>query len=254
MTTGETTGEDRASTRILVVEDDPRINALVSRFLRQSGYEVGSAGDGVEMDAALARQSFDLILLDLMLPGETGLEICRRLQITSDARIIMVTALGEVADRVTGLELGADDYISKPFDLEELRARIRAVLRRGAKHRSGGTPGTVTGGLSFAGWRFEPERRLLYTEAGVRMTLTGAETDLLLVFCRHAGKVVTRRQLITLTRGEEYAIDERSIDLLVSRLRRKLAQGGHDVELIRTVRGDGYLFDVESPEPNGRQS
>ncbi len=241
MKADETSTPNRTA-HILIVEDDPGINALIARFLRQSGYNVEGVRNGREMDAAMARQVFDLILLDLLLPEETGFDICRRVRATSDARIMMVTALAEVADRVAGLELGADDYVSKPFELVELRARIRAVLRRGAVHGTATGAGPSETALRFAGWRFEPERRLLYTEAGVRMALTGAETDLLLVLYRHAGQVLTRRQLITLTRGEEYAIDERSIDLLVSRLRRKLAQGGRHMEFIHTVRGDGYLF------------
>jgi len=246
MTTDEASTTDR-TIHILVVEDDPEINAMIMRFLRQSGYKAEGVTNGREMDAAMARQVFDLILLDLLLPEETGLDLCRRIRATSDARIIMVTALAEVTDRVVGLELGADDYVGKPFELVELGARIRAVLRRGAVRDTASVPGAFGGALRFAGWRFEPERRLLYTEAGVRMALTGAETDLLLVLYRHSGQVVTRRQLITLTRGEGYAIDERSIDLLISRLRRKLAQGGQKRELIRTVRGDGYIFDGDIP-------
>ena len=221
--------EDHTTNRtafILVVEDDPGINALITRFLRQSGYNAEGVRNGREMDAAMGRQTVDLVLLDLLLPEETGLDICRRLRATGDARIIMVTALAEVTDRVAGLDLGADDYVSKPFELVELGARIRAVLRRGAAPKAGLEPVSSGGPMRFAGWRFEPERRLLYTEAGVRMALTGAETDLLLVLCRYAGQVMSRRELITLTRGDRYAIDERSIDLLVSRLRRKLAQGG----------------------------
>lgn len=251
-----TTSADSPSSRsihILVVEDDPDINLLITRFLRQSGYETQGVSNGREMDAAMLSQAFDLILLDLLLPGETGHQLCRRIRATSDARIIMVTALAEVTDRVAGLELGADDYVAKPFELIELGARIKAVLRRGPPNAGEGAFfGPGGGGLHFSGWRFEPERRLLYTKSGVRMALTGAETDLMLVFCRHAGQVVTRRQLIALTRGDEDAIDERAIDLLVSRLRRKLAEGGRQLELIRTVRGGGYLFDTDAPTENAR--
>lgn len=253
MTADEASTTNRPAS-ILVVEDDAGINALITCFLRQSGYDAEGVGNGREMDAAMGRRTYDLILLDLLLPEETGFDICRRLRAASDARIIMVTALAEVTDRVAGLDLGADDYVSKPFELVELGARIRAVLRRGSAPKTGSPPAMPGGPLRFAGWRFEPERRLLYTEAGVRMALTGAETDLLLVFCRHAGQVMSRRELIALTRGERYAIDERSIDLLVSRLRRKLAQGGRQQELIHTMRGDGYLFDGDVPAESGEQS
>ncbi|WP_199175545.1 response regulator transcription factor [Telmatospirillum siberiense] len=244
MTSGNSVADQ--TIHILIVEDDPDINALITRFLKKSGYQAEGVANGREMDVAMAKHPFDLVLLDLMLPGETGLDLCRRIRATSDARVIMVTALAEVTDRVAGLELGADDYIGKPFELIELAARIKAVLRRGAPRKSetAGTPEVIHDSLHFSGWRFEPERRLLYTKTGVRMALTGAETDLLLVLYRHAGQVVSRRQLIVLTRGDEDAIDERTIDLLVSRLRRKLAQGGRQLELIRTIRGDGYLFDT----------
>lgn len=239
---------------ILVVEDDPDINALITRFLRKSGYLAEGVSDGREMDAAMARHPFDLVLLDLMLPGETGHDLCRRIRATSNACVIMVTALAEVTDLVAGLESGADDYVSKPFELIELGARIKAVLRRGTPRKTISAESSEAGknALHFSGWRFEPERRLLYTKTGVRLTLTGAETDLLLVFYRHVRQVVSRRQLIALTRGDEDAIDERAIDLLVSRLRRKLAQGGRQLELIRTVRGDGYLFDTEVAQEESR--
>jgi two-component system OmpR family response regulator len=232
-------------TRILMVEDDLEISALMTQFLRNSGYHVTAVADGRAMDAVMAQQKIKLVLLDIMLPRETGFDLCKRIRATSDARIIMVTALVEVADRVAGLDLGADDYVGKPFELAELGARIRAVLRRGAATGAPGPDGVAQDGLHFAGWRFEPERRALYSARGVRMTLTGAETDMLLVFCRHAHQVLSRPALIHLMRGTDDAIAERTIDLLVSRLRRKLAQGGHQLELIRTVRSDGYLFDPD---------
>jgi two-component system, OmpR family, response regulator len=242
----ETLSPADAAPRILLVEDDPEISALVARFLRNEGYVVAAVGNGRAMDAAMAEQKFDVALLDLMLPQESGFDLCRRLRATSDLRIIMVTALAEVRDRVAGLDQGADDYLSKPFELVELGARIRAVLRRGIVSDAPGRSASGTKGLSFAGWRFEPERRALYTPKGVRMALTGAETDLMLVFLGHARQVLSRSQLIELTRGAEGIVEERTIDLLISRLRRKLAQGGRQLELIRTVRGDGYVFDPDA--------
>jgi two-component system OmpR family response regulator len=238
--TAEAGGPNTEAARILVVEDDPEIRALMLRYLEAAGYKVAAVPDGLGMDALMAKQPIDLVLLDLMLQHETGFDLCRRIRVTSDARIIMVTALSSVADRVVGLDLGADDYIGKPFELAELGARIRAVLRRG---------GDPSDGLHFAGWRFEPERRALFSARGVRMMLTGAETDLLLAFSRHPHEVLGRAQLITLMRGSGELIAERTIDLLVSRMRRKLAQGGRQLELIRTVRSDGYVFD---PDLSGR--
>lgn len=223
---------------LLVVEDDPEIRALLERFLRESGYEVSVAGDGAEMDRLMNQHAIDLVLLDLMLPDEHGLALCRRIRATSSAGIIMVTALSELADVVVGLEVGADDYVSKPFELRELSARIRAVLRRGGAVKPG-EPGDL---LTFANWRFQPERRLLYSPAGVRVSLTGAEADLLLTFCQNPRRVLTRTQIIGLTRGSSDTTNERTIDLLVSRLRRKLARAGRQLELIRTVRNDGYIF------------
>ncbi|WP_284948235.1 response regulator [Acidisoma cladoniae] len=230
-------------TCILVVEDDDDIRALILRYLTRSGYVVVGVADGSGLDREMARQPFDLILLDVMLPAETGFELCRRIHTISQARIIMVTALAEVTDRVAGLELGADDYVGKPFELVELGARIKAVLRRGVPRELTPQANAAAAGLHFAGWRFEPERRVLYTSGDVRMTLTGAETDLMLVFYHHPGRVLSREELIALTRGASFIVEERTIDLLISRLRRKLAHGGRQLELIRTIRGDGYVFD-----------
>jgi len=234
-----------AAAHILLVEDDPDISALVTRFLRNSGYGVTSVADGRAMDTVMAERRVDLVLLDVMLPGETGFALCRRIHATSAARVIMVSALAGVADRIAGLDLGADDYVGKPFELEELGARIRSVLRRSAPRDAAGPAEPPSGGLHFATWRFEPERRALYTAKGVRMALTGAEADLLLVFHRHARQVLSRAQLIALTRGADGSVEERTIDLLVSRLRRKLAEGGRQLELIRTVRSGGYVFDPD---------
>ena len=194
------------------------------------------------MDTLLANGAFDLILLDIMLPGETGLALCRRLRaqnsIESRIGIIMVTALAETSDRVSGLDLGADDYVCKPFDLDELEARIRAVLRRHPIEAR--TAAEIT--LSFAEWQFQPQRRMLRTPNGVRVSLTGAEADLLLAFCQHPQAVLSREQLIEWTRGPAIVVPDRVIDLLVSRLRRKLSVGGVASDIIQTARAGGYLF------------
>ncbi len=230
--------------RVLVVEDDHEIRALLDRFLAGQGYAVSLAQDGAAMDEALAADRVDLVLLDVMLPDESGLELCRRVRAETRAGIIMLTALAELPDKVVGLESGADDYITKPFELRELAARIRAVLRRRTEE-----PSPRPDPLRFNGWRFQPERRLLYSPANIRIALTGAEADLLLTFCRNPRRVLTRAHLIELTRGAPDSLNERAVDLLVSRLRRKLAGAGRQLELIRTVRLDGYIFqpDVESP-------
>jgi two-component system OmpR family response regulator len=229
--------------RIMVVEDDADIRDMLQRYLHSLGYAVAVAGDGVAAYRMMQAQSFDLILLDLMLPAGNGFDLCRRIRKTSDLRIIIVTARAEVADRVAGLELGADDYIGKPFELAEMAARIRAVLRRGVPRETMSESGLRPDALSFAGWRFEPERRLLYANGRVRVALTGAETDLLLVFCGNPSRILSREELLDLSRRDDRAIEERTVDLTVSRLRRKLASGGRQLELIRTIRGNGYIFD-----------
>lgn len=230
---------------ILIVEDDPDISEPLAGFLRGNGFTISVAERAEAADEVLAHDDVDLVLLDVMLPGEDGLTLCRRLRAAGGPRIIMVTALSEPTDKVAGLELGADDYVSKPFDLGELLARIRAVLRRGPiadeePRRPGAEPV-----LRFSGFAFHPHRRFLRSPAGVRIPLTGAETDLLLVFCQNARKVLSREELIKLTRGEGFAISTRSIDLLVSRLRRKLAGDDPLTDPIRTVRADGYAFHPE---------
>ena len=227
---------------VLVVEDDIDIRNLLTRFLSQQGYEVGSAVTGAEVQAILARRQPDIILLDLMLPQESGHAICSLIRQRSVAPIIMVTALADVRDRIAGLDLGADDYVSKPFDLRELAARMRAVLRRpsGAAAPNMQEPKCD---YRFGNWTFVPEKRALYSTEGVRMTLTGAETDLLLLLWNHVGELLSRQRIIELLYDAPGAVEERTIDLLVSRLRRKLAHGGRQLEMLRTVRGDGYVFD-----------
>jgi DNA-binding response OmpR family regulator len=227
---------------ILIVEDDPEISRLVTQYLREKNYHVDSVADGKAMNVILASQAIDIVLLDLMLPDDSGFDLCKQIRATSVARIIMVTALASLSARVAGLDAGADDYVSKPFALPELEARIRAVLRRGL---DGNEKSSAAAGVRFGGWRFEPERRILYSPRGVRITLTAAEADLLLAFQKHAHQVLSRPQLIELTRGKSEGVSDRAIDLLVSRLRRKLALGGRQLEIIQTVRSDGYVFNPE---------
>jgi two-component system, OmpR family, response regulator len=229
-------------THVLIVEDDPDISAPLAEFLAGKGYATHVAGSVEAADDMLGVVDVDVVLLDVMLPGKDGLDLCRRLRAKGGPRIIMLTALDDPTDKVVGLELGADDYVSKPFDLRELLARIRAVLRRPGGADDGPRQPAAELVMKFSGFTFYPYRRFVRSPAGLRIPLTGAETDLLRVLCQHARQVLSREELIGLTRGQNFPIAERSIDLLVSRLRRKLAGDDPFEETIRTVRADGYAF------------
>ena len=224
---------------ILFVEDDAEISRLVGRYLRAADFRVSILPDGRKIERALEDSRVDLILLDLMLPGEDGLSLCRRLRTHSGVPIIMVTAKGDELDRIVGLEMGADDYLSKPFNPRELLARIRAVLRRAGA----ATPGAERARhLAFSGWRIDCLVRELKDPNGTRITLTSAEFGLLQVLCERAGRVLSREQLLDLTQGRSIDSLGRSIDVLISRLRRKIECNPHDPGIIKTVRSGGYLF------------
>jgi len=225
---------------VLLVEDDREIRSLVSHFLQRNEVRVSSVGDGRAMDRLLKDNRIDLIVLDIMLPGEDGLEICRRLRSSSNLPVIMLTAKGEDVDRIIGLEIGADDYMTKPFNPRELLARIRAVLRRGTANAGAANGSGAV--LAFGGWRLDPNVRQLHNPDGVRVALTGAEFDLLVVFCERPRRVLSRDQLIDLTQGRGAAPFERSIDVLVSRVRRKIEPDPRDATIIKTVRSGGYVF------------
>ena len=230
-----------------MIEDDRDIAGLTAGFLRENGYRVTLAADGSSADAVFAQARPDIVLLDLMLPGEHGLNIARRIRQKKSTPIIMLTALGEEADRIVGLEMGADDYLVKPFSPRELLARIRAVLRRATS--APGVPEAIDRRIiRFAGWSLDPGRRDLTDPQGVKVTLTSAEFDLLLVFCRHARRVLTRDQLLDLTQGRSATPYDRSIDTLVSRIRRKIEQDARDPQLLKTVRLGGYMFTAEVRE------
>ncbi|THV12448.1 response regulator [Rhizobium rhizophilum] len=227
-----------ASAEILIVDDDGQILILVAKFLRSNGFRVHTARNGVEMAETLKRMSVDLIVLDLMLPGKNGLELCRELRRTSSVPIIMLTAKGDETDRIIGLEVGADDYLPKPFNPRELLARIGAVLRR---TRTTGHPTAERGGRSFAfaGWVLDSLKRELTAPSGVVVDLSTGEYDLLLAFLEAPQRVLSREFLLDAARNRAIEGYDRSIDVQVSRLRRKL-DGRED--LIKTVRGAGYLF------------
>jgi two-component system OmpR family response regulator len=226
------------SPAILVVDDDGQILELVSRFLRANGFRVHAARNGVEMMECLRRVSVDLIVLDLMLPGKGGLDLCRELRQTSTLPVIMLTAKGDDVDRIVGLEVGADDYLPKPFNPRELLARINAVLRR-ARTQEPGSPQQTKRAFLFGGWRLETLKRELTGPGGVVVDLSTGEYELLTAFLEAPQRVLTREFLLDAARNRSLDAFDRSIDVQVSRLRRKL-DGAED--LIKTVRGAGYLF------------
>ncbi|WP_397401175.1 response regulator [Phenylobacterium sp.] len=232
-----------AGSRILMVDDDAGIRDVVSDFLGRHGYRVETAADGQEMQRALERGPVDLIVLDVMLPGEDGLAICRRLT-SSDScpPIIMLSAMGEDTDRIVGLELGADDYLAKPCNPRELLARVRAVLRRAEQRSTGSALGA---GCEFAGWRLDLVRRELRSPPGVVVNLSSGEFSLLRAFVERPQRVLTRDQLLEFARGPDSDAFDRAIDVQISRLRRKLDDGGDNHDLIRTVRNEGYMFTVK---------
>ncbi len=224
-------------TCVLIVDDDNEIRRLVSSYLEGHDMHCSTARDGDEMRRVLATNTVDVVLLDVMLPGEDGLELCRWLRRETQVPVIMVTALAEESDRVLGLEIGADDYLTKPFSTRELLARIRAVLRRApqqlAVHKNVGNER-----YAFAGWLLDANRRRLTNPQGALVELTGGAYDLLLAFARRPGEVLSRDQLLEVTKGRKPDPYDRSVDVQLSRLRRQL----DDAELIKTVRGGGYLL------------
>jgi len=226
---------------IILVEDDPPLRTLTTRALQENGFVVKPAATGAEMWLALENGPADLIILDIMLPGTNGIDLCRALREKSQVPIIFISARGSETDRVVGLELGADDYLTKPFGTRELVARIRAVLRReGGKQE--GVPRSQ-GLLRFDGWALNLPRRELLSPSGAVVDLTGAEFDLLVSLCEHSGRVIARERLIELSRTRLGDSSDRSVDVLVSRLRRKLSSSGSKAPIV-TVRGVGYMFNA----------
>lgn len=227
--------------RILFVEDDATIAQLLTQAFDENGFIVASVPSGEELDQCLAMGAVDLVVLDVMLPGEDGFSICRRLRAASDVPIIMLTALGEDIDRIVGLEIGADDYVTKPFNSRELIARAKALLRRArapfARNR--------LGPLGFAGWRLYPAERRLVSPDGAQVTTTSAEFDLLLALCQNPGRILSREQLLDLTHGGLAGPIERSVDVHISRIRQKIESDPRDPVLIKTVRLGGYVFTAQ---------
>lgn len=226
---------------LLLVDDDLEVLALLKKFLEQHGYTVEVAIDGPGMWRALERRLPDLIILDVMLPGDSGLVLCQRLRAEHAVAVIMLTAMGELSDRVVGLELGADDYLTKPFDGRELLARVRAVLRRTGDGRQATDCGPRPI-LEFTHWQLDVMRRELRSPDKVMIPLSNGEFELLLVFAEHPRRILSRQQLLDMVRGESHEAFDRSVDVQVSRLRRKLETDTSGPPMIRTIRNGGYLF------------
>lgn len=226
---------------ILVVDDHADIRDLVGRFLSDHGYRVSLAANGMEMKKVLRDAAVDLLVLDLMMPGEDGLILCRNLRAESDIPVIMLTAMGEETDRIVGLEMGADDYLTKPFNPRELLARIKAVLRRSSSAQQRNAE-SAPESVRFEGWTLTTVSRELINPSGVLVPLSAAEYELLLALVARPGRVLSREQLLDLARGRDTQAFDRAVDTLVSRLRRKLSDPPRNPRMIKTVRGGGYLF------------
>jgi two-component system OmpR family response regulator len=231
------------SDHILIVDDDAEIRSLLTRYLEKNGLRATAVGDGRAMWRALDDGAFDLIVLDLMLPGDDGLTLCRTLRGKSDIPVIMLTARGDETDRIVGLEMGADDYLPKPFSARELLARIKVILRRTRTLPPNLQPQDEPL-LQFAGWTLNTSRRELRSAAGEATLIGGVEYKLLRVFLAHPNRVLSRDQLLDLTQGRAADPLDRSIDVQVSRLRQRLGDDPRNPSLIKTVRGEGYVLSV----------
>jgi len=242
-----------SSGRILVVEDDPSVREMLAEYLGTHGYEVAQVDRGAAMREAVEKSLPDVVLLDVNLPGEDGLTLARFLRERYDVGIIIVTGATEVADRVAGLEVGADDYVTKPFDLRELRARVKSVLRRmqaraPAAPAPAATPAGPASRVRVGACTLDLASHQLFDRAGNEIPLTNMEFDLLKVFVEHPNQVLDRDRLLTLTRHREWEPFDRSIDIRIARVRRKIEADPDHPQAIRTVRGSGYMF-VPSRDP-----
>lgn len=226
---------------ILIVDDDPGIRELLRDYLEKNGFRASAVADGRGMREALARNRVDLLILDLMLPGEDGLALCRDLRAQSSLPVLMLTARGEDVDRILGLEMGADDYLAKPFNPRELLARIKSILRR---VRSLPTHAPIENAkrLHFADWTLDVHARHLLSPEGVVIALSNVEYRLLMVFLSHPRRTLNRDQILDLARGRDALPFDRSVDIQVSRLRRRLGEDAREPVLLKTVRGEGYIL------------
>jgi two-component system phosphate regulon response regulator OmpR len=226
---------------ILVVDDDVRIRQMLARYFEDEGYRVTAVADGAAMRAQIHVTAFNIILLDLVLPGESGLELAREIRARSDVPIMMLTGKDDVLDRIVGLELGADDYMAKPFHLREVLARVRTIMRRRNQAPAGRAP-EAEDRIGFEGWMLDLGRRELMAPGNVATELTTGEFDMLAVFLRHPGRVLSRETLMDLTRGRNLEAFDRTIDAQIARLRKKIEDDVTNPQLIKSVRGIGYVF------------
>lgn len=225
--------------QILVVDDDEEIRDLLTAHLSMKGFTVYGAGDGTTMFGQLAQHSIDLVILDVMLPGDDGFTLCQKLRRESNIPVIMLTASADETDRVLGLEIGADDYIAKPFSPRELMARVKALLRRVQMPVNAKDELST---LHFAQWQFDPIKRLLVAEGDIQIQLSTAEFNLLQLFLTHPNEIIDRDQISMALHGRDAMPYDRSIDVQVSRLRQRLGDKGHNPQIIQTVRGSGYIL------------
>jgi two-component system phosphate regulon response regulator OmpR len=239
------------SGRLIVVDDEPDIRGMIAEYLGKHGFAVRTAADGGELDAHLSGEPADLLILDVNMPGEDGFTIARRIRATSTLPILMLTAADDIVDRVVGLEIGADDYLTKPFDLRELRARIRALLRRAIPAAAVPAPPTSSvatkpdetkSKISFGHLLLDLDAHRLIASDGTEMTLTATEFGLLEAFARHPNRVLSREQLLDLAHDPDSDVFDRSIDIRIARIRRKVEQDPSNPQTIKTVRGLGYMF------------
>ena len=226
---------------LLIVDDDKEIRNLLTDYLEQADYRVSAVGDGKAMRRMLESNRIDLVILDLMLPGEDGLTLCRELRGKTNLPVLMLTARGDEVDRIIGLEMGADDYLAKPFNPRELLARIKSVVRR-AQALPPNMETDKAHTLRFAGWTLDVATRNVTAADGLVVPLSGAEYRLLRVFLDHPQRVLAREQLLELANGREAILFDRSIDVLVGRLRKRLRDDSREPVLIKTVRGEGYVL------------
>jgi|SRR5579859_1367258 len=230
----------KAADHIVIVDDQPEICELVYNYLTGEGYRVSTANDGPSMRRILQQFEVDLVLLDIMLPGDDGLSLARQLRAQSDIGIIILTGRGETVDRIIGLEMGADDYLPKPFHLRELLARVKSVLRRASARGEASKPAPQS--AVFNGWRLDLTSRELTAPSGEEVRLTTGEFDLLAAFVGNANQVLSRDRLLDLARNRASGPFDRTIDVQVGRLRKKLEDDPQNPSLIKTVRGSGYIF------------
>jgi two-component system OmpR family response regulator len=230
---------ESAPTRLLLVDDEPSLREPLAEYLTRQGFVVRQAEDAAKARSALLEETPDLVLLDIMMPGEDGLSLCRHLTESKNLPVILLTAKGEAMDRIVGLEIGADDYVPKPFEPRELVARIRSVLRRAAKPPPAPDDDAL---YEFEGWRLDPLKRKLTDAAGTVVPISSAEFRLLVAFLTHPRRVLDRDQLLDMVQGREAHLFDRAVDNQVSRLRRKMEEDSRDPKLIQTVWGGGYRF------------